>query len=900
MTDISITAVPSQLQLQAGSSSHPNANDLSYSPISQVPSRQNSIFTLGTQFEHVGITAPHTPTLPNSVGGFVVPPLFTSGSLVGPSGSSFSSPSMDSPLGTGARNFHQQQQQQPPASSQSDLFSSLPPHLFNEGRRFSLDERMTSAGPNSFNTVTSAAVSAAAAAAAAANAGMHRSTSVSFANGPTSKPGGGGGGGGFGDTNGQMQSPAQIQEAASAAGFAGQASQSPNQQQSLGPGGATGRHWPWGSTALHGRHASVSAAPISTSTSKAQLSPDFFPVTAESAAAAAAAAAAATAQQANPSLTASVSSPSGLAGPSSTQPGGGGGAGGMLPVQPLHPYAQARNSFAAFPSQAPFSQMNGMYNPNGGIPSFGFSGAAPGAMDDLNVPPRYRSMSSSAASGRSAHPFSWYPGGPGGHPGAPIDAATALAFSTRSSFDTTATGSEFTSTAGHGGPPGMYHAQGHMSLQGQAPPGSGAAHLLFPFGTGPGGPGSLPPGHTITSTGVMRGPGSSGAGTTRRAKFKRSRNGCMVCRKRKVKCSQDGTPCKQCRIGKRDCYYESNPPKRKRRARNQSASGAAAAGGGAGAGNGANGGGDDDEDDGEDDEDGLEGNSTSLDQSSSFMNGYLNGHHGDPLSASTSSTSFAHVNGNGVPDYQGGVELSSFHPDARRASMYSLDGSSPHSAVAPHSGYPSLNTDVQFTMPFGNVGDPNSNGTGPGSSTLVSPGTWTNASPFTNLGMSPSDALGNAAHVHASGIAPHMASSAPSSAGSIAPGSNLSQHATPQIAPSAPVGLGMGMGHHPNHHQQLQQQQQQQQQIPHGQLALALSNNSVSPESMIAQLTPNSASGGGANALLHGQLGGSVSGGESWSGGSVGGLSPPQAASFFQQQPQQPQPAQHQQPQAQH
>jgi hypothetical protein len=57
---------------------------------------------------------------------------------------------------------------------------------------------------------------------------------------------------------------------------------------------------------------------------------------------------------------------------------------------------------------------------------------------------------------------------------------------------------------------------------------------------------------------------SSTSGSTRRAKFQRSRTGCMVCRKRKVKCDQDGQPCKQCRIGKRDCHYEDNPQKRKR------------------------------------------------------------------------------------------------------------------------------------------------------------------------------------------------------------------------------------------------------------------------------------------------------------------------------------------------
>ncbi|UZJ57039.1 hypothetical protein CBS101457_006359 [Exobasidium rhododendri] len=57
------------------------------------------------------------------------------------------------------------------------------------------------------------------------------------------------------------------------------------------------------------------------------------------------------------------------------------------------------------------------------------------------------------------------------------------------------------------------------------------------------------------------------SGSTRRAKFQRSRTGCMVCRKRKVKCDQDGQPCKQCRIGKRECHYEENPTKRKRKSK---------------------------------------------------------------------------------------------------------------------------------------------------------------------------------------------------------------------------------------------------------------------------------------------------------------------------------------------
>lgn len=56
----------------------------------------------------------------------------------------------------------------------------------------------------------------------------------------------------------------------------------------------------------------------------------------------------------------------------------------------------------------------------------------------------------------------------------------------------------------------------------------------------------------------------TGTGTPRRTKFKRSRTGCLMCRKRKVKCAQDGTPCKQCRVGKRECVYEEVPVKRRR------------------------------------------------------------------------------------------------------------------------------------------------------------------------------------------------------------------------------------------------------------------------------------------------------------------------------------------------
>ncbi|CAO1636220.1 unnamed protein product [Sympodiomycopsis kandeliae] len=75
-------------------------------------------------------------------------------------------------------------------------------------------------------------------------------------------------------------------------------------------------------------------------------------------------------------------------------------------------------------------------------------------------------------------------------------------------------------------------------------------------------------GHPIQGVGLVGPQIGPGGGATRRAKFKRSRTGCLVCRKRKVKCSQDGTPCKQCRIGKRDCYYDDNPPKRKRKGKN--------------------------------------------------------------------------------------------------------------------------------------------------------------------------------------------------------------------------------------------------------------------------------------------------------------------------------------------
>lgn len=130
-----------------------------------------------------------------------------------------------------------------------------------------------------------------------------------------------------------------------------------------------------------------------------------------------------------------------------------------------------------------------------------------GGMADM--PSRLRSMSSSAISGRS-HPY--------GYPGAGSAANAAAA---------------------------MGLTQGDMLQM--------DAH-----------------GHPIQGVGLVGPQVGPGGGSTRRAKFKRSREGCLVCRKRKVKCSQDGTPCKQCRIGKRDCYYDDSPPKRKRKGKNGS------------------------------------------------------------------------------------------------------------------------------------------------------------------------------------------------------------------------------------------------------------------------------------------------------------------------------------------
>ncbi|SNX83732.1 uncharacterized protein MEPE_02439 [Melanopsichium pennsylvanicum] len=170
--------------------------------------------------------------------------------------------------------------------------------------------------------------------------------------------------------------------------------------------GSSGRHWPWGassSSAMHGRHASVSAAP---------------------------------------------------------------------------------------PNGYDHSRMAGYGANNASIPpTYGYDANAMSAMS----PTRYRSMSSSAASGRAY-------GNPYGAPGTATHAVAAM---------------------GYGMAP---HLAPGMMLEGDIPGGPGPA---------------------------------------RRAKFKRSRTGCLVCRKRKVKCSQDGNPCKQCRIGKRDCHYDENPQKKK-------------------------------------------------------------------------------------------------------------------------------------------------------------------------------------------------------------------------------------------------------------------------------------------------------------------------------------------------
>lgn len=133
---------------------------------------------------------------------------------------------------------------------------------------------------------------------------------------------------------------------------------------------------------------------------------------------------------------------------------------------------------------------------------------------DANTPARMRAMSSSAGPSRG-HPYATAYGGGSGN--------ASVLFGRPSS------------------PSGEFD---HFSS-------SGSKFKLLPPSQSPSAsvPSTIPPGV---------GPGG---GVTRRTKFKRSRTGCLVCRKRKVKCSQDGTPCRQCRIGKRDCYYQEEPRK---------------------------------------------------------------------------------------------------------------------------------------------------------------------------------------------------------------------------------------------------------------------------------------------------------------------------------------------------
>lgn len=173
------------------------------------------------------------------------------------------------------------------------------------------------------------------------------------------------------------------------------------------------------------------------------------------------------------------------------------------------------------------------------------------------VPSSSSSASSSATAGRSSYDYGYATNRPlqaGGAVGAPYGSTSYESFNPA------------------GMPPGADPAMRIRSMS------SSAASGRY---TGPGGPlgtaaamGLTPAGHydplDAATAGAHHhapvGPSvGPGGGVTRRAKFKRSRTGCLVCRKRKVKCSQDGIPCKQCRIGKRDCYYETDPPKRKRK-----------------------------------------------------------------------------------------------------------------------------------------------------------------------------------------------------------------------------------------------------------------------------------------------------------------------------------------------
>lgn len=55
---------------------------------------------------------------------------------------------------------------------------------------------------------------------------------------------------------------------------------------------------------------------------------------------------------------------------------------------------------------------------------------------------------------------------------------------------------------------------------------------------------------------------SDSASRGSQSKFTRSRKGCLTCRARKIKCSEDGAPCRECRLGRRirPCVYPEPSP----------------------------------------------------------------------------------------------------------------------------------------------------------------------------------------------------------------------------------------------------------------------------------------------------------------------------------------------------
>ncbi|KAN0060151.1 hypothetical protein ACQY0O_008125 [Thecaphora frezii] len=184
---------------------------------------------------------------------------------------------------------------------------------------------------------------------------------------------------------------------------------------------------------------------------------------------------------------------------------------------------------------------------------------------------------------------------------------------------------------------------------------------------------------------MMEGDIPGGPGPARRAKFKRSRTGCLVCRKRKVKCSQDGTPCKQCRIGKRDCHYDENPQKRKTKKDKVSLSTTASS-------------------------------EVTTDSKLSAPNSATSAHGPDVSSASQ------------LPSQDSGYYATAPNVDHRGSVDTSLGNANGH----PHSG-----NGVSFSMPFpshpssaGSTTHSSSNGSGSGSGSGVSDGPWSNPSPF--------------------------------------------------------------------------------------------------------------------------------------------------------------------------